>query len=75
VYRARVFVQIHRAYVRNLPAGKRGRGGLVEAVAPPVLVHVADAETSFEFSQVRTTYLNSGTKLNSHYDLALAYLF
>jgi hypothetical protein len=31
--------------------------------------------TSFEFSQVRTTYLNSGTKLNPHYDLALAYLF
>jgi hypothetical protein len=31
--------------------------------------------TSFEFSQVRTTYLNLGTKLNPHYDLALAYFF
>jgi hypothetical protein len=31
--------------------------------------------TSFEFSQVRTTYLQSGTRLNPHYDLALAYLF
>ncbi len=31
--------------------------------------------TSFEFARVRTTYLNSGTRLNSHYDLALAYLF
>jgi hypothetical protein len=30
---------------------------------------------SFEASQVRTTYLNVGTRLNNHYDLALAYLF
>ncbi len=31
--------------------------------------------TSFEFSRVRTTYLATGVRLNSHYDLALAYLF
>ena len=31
--------------------------------------------TSFESSQVRTTYLGSGTRTNSHYDLAFAYLF
>ncbi len=30
---------------------------------------------SFEVSQVRTTYLGLGTRLNPHYDLALAYLF
>ncbi len=30
---------------------------------------------SFERSQVRTTYLNSGTQIFSHYDLAIAYLF
>ncbi len=30
---------------------------------------------SFEVSQVRTTYLGFGTRLNPHYDLALAYLF
>ena len=30
---------------------------------------------SFEASQVRTTYLGAGTRLNPHYDLALAYLF
>jgi hypothetical protein len=30
---------------------------------------------SFEASQVRTTYIGSGTQLNPHYDLALAYLF
>ncbi|HEY2842341.1 MAG TPA: hypothetical protein VGJ09_01780 [Bryobacteraceae bacterium] len=31
--------------------------------------------TSFESSQVRTTYLGSGTRMNPHYDLAFAYLF
>jgi hypothetical protein len=31
--------------------------------------------TSFEVSQVRTTYLQSDTTWNTHYDLALAYLF
>lgn len=30
---------------------------------------------SFETSQVRTFYLGSGTRLNNHYDLGLAYLF
>ena len=31
--------------------------------------------TSFEASQIRTTYLGSGTLINPHYDLAFAYLF
>jgi hypothetical protein len=31
--------------------------------------------SSFEASQVRTTYLTSGTRLFPHYDLAIAYLF
>jgi hypothetical protein len=31
--------------------------------------------TSFEYSRVRTTYLQSGNRTNPHYDLALAYLF
>jgi hypothetical protein len=31
--------------------------------------------TGLEASQVRTTYLGSGTRLNPHYDLAIAYLF
>jgi len=31
--------------------------------------------TSLEASQVRTTYLGSGTVMNQHYDLAFAYLF
>ena len=30
---------------------------------------------SFEASQTRTTYLNSGTRIFPHYDLGLAYLF
>jgi hypothetical protein len=30
---------------------------------------------AFEFGQARTTYLNLGTRLNPHYDLALAYTF
>jgi len=31
--------------------------------------------TSFEASQVRTSYFGSGTRINPHYDLAFAYLF
>jgi hypothetical protein len=30
---------------------------------------------SFEASQTRTAYLNSGTRIFPHYDLGLAYLF
>ena len=37
-------------------------------LAPNVLV-------SFEASQLRTTYINIGDRINNHYDLALAYLF
>jgi hypothetical protein len=31
--------------------------------------------TGFEVSQVRSTYLGSGTRINQHYDLSFAYLF
>src|SRR5262249_45427711 len=31
--------------------------------------------TGFELSQARTTYVNSATRLNPHYDLAIGYLF
>jgi len=31
--------------------------------------------TSFEATQIRTTYIGSGTRIVPHYDLALAYLF
>ena len=37
-------------------------------LAPNVLAGV-------EATQVRTTYIDTGFRLNNHYDLALAYLF
>jgi len=37
-------------------------------IAPNVIIGV-------EGGQVRTLYLNNGTHLNNHYDLAFAYLF
>ena len=41
-----------------------------------IMYHLApNVVTSFEFSQVRTTYLGGNTAINPHYDLALAYLF
>lgn len=43
-------------------------GNFMYRLAPNVL-------TSLEFSQTRTTYINVGSRLNNHYDLALAYLF
>jgi hypothetical protein len=35
----------------------------------------ANVLSSIEFAQVRTTYVGGVTRLNPHYDLALAYLF
>src|SRR5271166_1476395 len=43
-------------------------GNIMYHLAPNVI-------TSFEYSQLRTTYLGGSTALNPHYDLALAYLF
>jgi hypothetical protein len=43
-------------------------GNLVYKLAPNILA-------AFEVSQNRTVYTVSGTRLNNHYDLALAYLF
>jgi hypothetical protein len=37
-------------------------------LAPNVLMGI-------EASQVRTTYIGQGVRINNHYDLALAYLF
>ena len=57
----------------DLPAGGIGKnlalgGNLFYRVAPNVLA-------SFEASQTRTSRIASGTLLNNHYDLGLAYLF
>ncbi|MBS1873433.1 MAG: hypothetical protein JSU00_09460 [Acidobacteria bacterium] len=57
----------------DLLAGAIGRNMIYAAnvmyrVGPNLLA-------SFEASQVRTSYLGSGLRLNPHYDLALAYLF
>jgi hypothetical protein len=43
-------------------------GNLVYRLGPNVLA-------GLEASQLRTNYIGSGTRLNNHYDLALAYLF
>jgi hypothetical protein len=58
---------------RDLLAGGIGRNWLYGAnlfyrLAPNVLLGP-------EVSQVRTTYIDEGFRLNNHYDLALAYLF
>jgi hypothetical protein len=57
----------------QLPKGAIGKNLAYGAnffyrLAPNVLA-------SFEASQTRTNYIGSGTLLNNHYDLALAYLF
>jgi hypothetical protein len=43
-------------------------GNVMYRLAPNILA-------SFEASQLRTRYVVGGTRLNNHYDLALAYLF
>ncbi|MEP6714686.1 MAG: hypothetical protein ABJC09_03875 [Terriglobia bacterium] len=43
-------------------------GNLIYKLAPNVLA-------ALELSQLRTTYTSLGTRLNNHYDLAIAYLF
>ncbi|PWU06663.1 MAG: hypothetical protein C5B51_11895 [Terriglobia bacterium] len=43
-------------------------GNLYFRIAPNVLL-------GWETSQLRTVYLGQGTRINNHYDLALAYLF
>jgi hypothetical protein len=57
----------------DLGAGAIGRNqaygaNLMYRLGPNVMA-------SFETSHVRTTWLGLGTRLNPHYDLALAYLF
>src|SRR5205085_6577162 len=43
-------------------------GNFMYRLAPNVIA-------AFEASQTRTTYITTGTRLNNHYDLALAYMF
>jgi hypothetical protein len=43
-------------------------GNLMYHIAPNVI-------TSIEAMQVRTKYMNTGLRINDHYDLAIAYLF
>jgi hypothetical protein len=57
----------------DLPAGQIGRNlaygaNMFYRLAPNVIV-------SLETSQVRTSYIQMGHRLNNHYDLAFAYLF
>jgi hypothetical protein len=58
---------------RDLGAGSIGKnlsygGNFMYRLGPNVL-------SSFEASQTRTNYVGLGTRINPHYDLALAYLF
>ena len=47
-----------------------------QTYAGNLMYHIAaNVIGSFEASQVRTTYVGTGTRLNPHYDLAIAYLF
>lgn len=58
---------------RDLIAGGITRN---QAYAANLIYHLGqNVLAGFEASQVRTTYLGSGTRLNNHYDLGLAYLF
>lgn len=52
----------------NISRNRSYAGNFMYRLAPNVIV-------SFEALQLRTTYLGNGTRLNNHYDLALAYLF
>jgi hypothetical protein len=57
----------------NMPSNSVARnlsyaGNLMYKLAPNVLA-------ALEISQARATYITSGTRLNNHYDLAIAYLF
>jgi len=68
-----LFSGLHDDRNRDLLAGRIGRnlafgGNVFYRIAPNVIV-------ALEASQFRTHYLGSGTLLNNHYDLAVAYLF
>ena len=54
--------------LNNISRNRSYAGNFMYRLAPNVIV-------SFEALQLRTTYLGNGTRLNNHYDLALAYLF
>jgi hypothetical protein len=50
--------------------------GLNQSFAANVMYRIApNVMLSFEASQLRTTYLGVGNRLNNHFDLAVAYLF
>ena len=57
----------------DLDAGLIGKnllfgGNLYYHLAPNVIL-------AWETTQLRTTYIGQGMRINNHYDLALAYLF
>lgn len=58
---------------RGLAAGAIAKN---QAYAANVMYRLSsNVLASFEASQLRTTYIGSGTRLNPHYDLGFAYLF
>ncbi|MDQ6698761.1 MAG: hypothetical protein M3Z36_01090 [Acidobacteriota bacterium] len=59
---------VHDLRGNGIDKNRNYGANLIYRLAPNVLF-------SFEGSQVRTRYVSSGTRLNNHYDLALAYLF
>ena len=68
-----LFSGLHDDRNRDLRPGRIGKNMAYGAnffyrLAPNVLV-------GLESSQVRTSYIGVGNRLNNHYDLALAYLF
>lgn len=52
----------------NIRSNLAWGGNLIYHIAPNVI-------TSFEALQLRTKFMNTGLRLNDHYDLAIAYLF
>lgn len=52
----------------NIGKNQAYAGNVMYRIAPNVIL-------SLEGSQVRTTYIGMGNRLNNHYDLAVAYLF
>jgi hypothetical protein len=53
-----------------------GRIGKNQAYAVNMIYLLApNVVGSFEFGQIRTSYIGSGVRLNNHYDLAIGYMF
>ena len=61
-------VQIDYRWGGGDPERFRRSASELVALAPNVIL-------ALETTQLRTTYLSQGVRINNHYDLALAYLF